>query len=131
VNLTVALAARRAAAALAAVVPTWVTDDQVAAALGLELSTLTAADQADLTGCVEAANAFVFRRRAAGGYTDDPATVPGPDTARAVVAYAVALWRERGSVDSFASFADFPPSPVTGSMGQILRLAGIPRPVAV
>lgn len=112
--------------------PVWATFAEVARTMAVNPATLTVEDADELEACTAAANQYIYRRRAEAGYTADlPATAPGPDVTRAVVLYAVALWRERGSVDSFASFADFTPSPVTGSMGQILKLAGVPRPVAV
>jgi hypothetical protein len=42
--------------------------------------------------------------------------------------YAVALWRERASTDSYPSFEDMASAPFpTGSNGQIRRLLGIGR----
>jgi hypothetical protein len=41
--------------------------------------------------------------------------------------YAAALYRERGSVDSYASFQDMAITAPTGTMGQIMRLLGIRR----
>jgi hypothetical protein len=45
--------------------------------------------------------------------------------------YASALYRERGSVDSYQSFQDMSTVAPIGSMGQILKLLGCNRPVAV
>lgn len=103
----------------------WVTVDQVAEALGPQQ------DAADpfLSTCTDAANAFGFRRRAQAGYIDDPDVPPGPDASLGVTTYAVALYRERGSVDSFASFDEFATGSVpSSSFGQVLRLLGVPRP---
>jgi hypothetical protein len=40
---------------------------------------------------------------------------------------AASYYRERGSVDSFASFQDMAITAPTGTMGQIMRLLGIRR----
>ena len=103
----------------------WITVEEVTDALGA----VPATDTAHLTRCTDAANAFAYRRRAAAGYLDDPDISPGPDATLGTVTYAVALYRERGTVDSFASFEAFnagaiPPS----TYGQVLRLLGINRP---
>jgi hypothetical protein len=83
--------------------PTWATPADVADALG------GTADPADtfLIACTDAANAYAWRRRDEAGYVDDPAVSPGPDATMGVTVYAVALYRERGSVDSYASFEQF------------------------
>ena len=86
-------------------------------------------DADHLNRCVAAANAFAYRRRSQAGYLDSTTTSPGPDVTLGVITYAVALYRERGAVDSYASFEDFatgafPPS----TFGQVLRLLGVPRP---
>jgi hypothetical protein len=39
----------------------------------------------------------------------------------------MALYRERGSVDSFASFQDMTITAAPGTMGQIMRLLGVNR----
>lgn len=102
----------------------WITVDDVAAALG------PTADTTDpyMADCAAAADAWAQRKRQEAGYRDDlPDVAPGPDVKMGTVQYAVALWRERGSTDSYASFdelgagAGFP----IGSMGQIKRLLGI------
>jgi hypothetical protein len=104
---------------------TWVDSAAVAEALG----GVAPADEDFLDRCTAAANTFAFRRRQQAGYTDDPDVSPGPDADMGVTLYAQALFRERGSVDSYASFEDFstgvlPPS----SFGQVLRLLGVPKP---
>jgi hypothetical protein len=107
-------------------VTTWATDADVAAALGVPIS-----NPEHLTACVEAANAFAWRRRAQAGYLDDPDISPGPDATLGVIVYATALYRERGSVDSFASFEEFAAAGAvlpSGTFAQVLRLLGIPRP---
>lgn len=81
-----------------------------------------------LTTATDAANAFAFRRRYEAGYVDDPDISPGPDVAAGVTLYAVALYRERGSTDSFASFDAFQTGVVPSStFAQVLRLLAVPR----
>lgn len=105
---------------------TWADVTQVEGFLGV-----TPAEQGDedwLAACVDAANEWAFRRRFAAGYSDSPVLAPTPDCTTAVCLYAGALYRERGSIDSYQSFADMgqPVTPV-GTMGQIMRLLGISR----
>jgi hypothetical protein len=103
---------------------TWATVDDVLAALG------PVADPLDpfLQSATDAANAFAFRRRLEAGYADDPVVSPGADVTTGVVLYAVALYRERGSVDSFASFDAFQTGVVPSStFAQVMRLLAVPR----
>jgi hypothetical protein len=98
---------------------TWTDVDRVARALGDPAATT----DEYLADCVDAANAWAQRKRLEAGYVDvDP---PGADVAQGTTLYAVALYRERGSADSFASFEDLSAFAQTGSMGQIKRLLGI------
>lgn len=104
--------------------PTWATPADVADALG---GTADASDTF-LIACTDAANAYAWRRRDEAGYMDDPAVSPGPDATMGVTVYAVALYRERGSVDSYASFEQFGAGAVPQStFGQVNRLLGVPR----
>lgn len=104
---------------------TWIVAADVLAWLGISVA--TANDTAFVSACTDAANAFAFRRRKAAGYFDSLTTVPGADVKQGTILYAGALYRERGSVDSFASFNELgAPAPI-GSMGQIMRLLGINR----
>ena len=101
----------------------WVSVDQVSEALGGNVT------DPFLGTCTDAANAWAERRRRQAGYHDDSSRSPGPDADLGVITYAIVLFRERGSVDSYASFDEFatgviPPSTIT----QALRLLGIPRP---
>jgi len=104
----------------------WVTAADVESALGS-----APVDVAYLNMCVGAANSWAFRRRATAGYKDDPDVVPDSAVALGTTLYAQALYRERGAVDSYASFeelaAGFAP---TGTSTQINRLLGIGKPVA-
>lgn len=104
---------------------TWISSSDVLAWLGISVA--TANDTTFVGTCTDAANAFAFRRRKEAGYFDSLTTVPSADVKLGTIMYAGALYRERGSVDSFASFNDLgAPAPV-GSMGQIMRLLGINR----
>lgn len=106
---------------------TWVSEDDVALFLGFTPEA-DSDDEQYLTLCTEAANDFGYRRREQAGYSDSKCLIPNPSTPQGVLLYAAALFRERGSVDSFASFQDMNIQPAIGSMGQILRLLGVPRP---
>lgn len=106
---------------------TWVDADDVALYLGLEFVPET--DDAEyLEAVTNAANDWAYRRRAQAGYTDSRCIIPNPSAKTGTVLYAGALWRERGSIDSFQSFQDQPLVAPVGTMGQIMRLLGIGRP---
>jgi len=111
----------------ASVVPlvTWVDDGDVELFLGLP----AAGTDADyLAQVVEAGNDWSYRRRQAAGYDDSRCLIPSPSVKEGTVLYCAALYRERGSVDSFSSFTDTPIAGTVGTMGQIMRLLGINRP---
>ena len=105
---------------------TYTTVAQVQAALGPGVD---AAADPYLADCVDAANAVCVRKRAEAGYTDPvPPAVVSADVVMGATLYAVALWRERASADSYQSFDDFAAAPLTGgAWPQIKRLLGIPR----
>ena len=104
---------------------TWISSSDVLSWLGISVA--TANDTTFVGSCTDAANAFAFRRRKEAGYFDSLTTVPSADVKLGTIMYAGALYRERGSVDSFASFNELgAPAPV-GTMGQIMRLLGIRR----
>lgn len=103
---------------------TWVDTDDVAEFLG---ETPTGADLTWLESCTDAANEFAWHRREAAGYHDSPIFVPNGSVRLGTMLYAGALYRERGSVDSYQSFQDIPITGPIGSMGQIMRLLGIGR----
>jgi len=104
---------------------TWITNQMVIDWLGI--ASATANDTAFITKCVSAANAYAYRRRREAGYFDSLGTVPGGDVELGTIMYAGALYRERGSVDSFASFEQMGPPIPYGAHGQINRLLGINR----
>ena len=104
----------------------WITTEQVSTLLGWEPTDQT--DVVMMDWCVEAAEDFAWRRRAAAGYTiDHPNVPPSADVRMGCALYAMALFRERGSFDSFASFQDTQTVGVIGTMGQINRLLGVNR----
>lgn len=100
---------------------------RVQAALGPSVAFATDPVAADV---VDAANALVTRKREANRYVDvDPDVDPAyADVVHGATLYAVALWRERQSAETFVSFDELDGNvTVGGSWGQIKRLLGIPR----
>jgi hypothetical protein len=88
-----------------------------------------AASEADwLDLCTIAANEWCYDRRKAASYNDYPHVSPSPRATEAVCLYAGALYRERQSVDSFASFMENPITPPVGTLGRVKQLLGIERP---
>lgn len=104
---------------------TWINANDVADWLGLDYT--DERDTAFLDVCVSAANAFAYRRRKAARYSDSLSLVPDGAAKLGTIQYAAALFREKGSVDSFQSFDAMQMTAPTGSMGQILRLLGCNR----
>lgn len=104
---------------------TWVTGPQIATYLGIT----TAGDEtAFLVQVASAANNFCYRRRQESGYTDSLTTSPGGDITLGTLMYGSALYRQRGSVDQFASFTDMGTAPTVGLSGIVKQLLGISRP---
>ena len=106
---------------------TWIASSDVLSWLGIAVS--TANDTLFVGACTDAANAFAFRRRKESNYYDSLSVVPGADVKLATTMLAGSLFRERGSVDSFASFEAMNIPGTVGSMGQINRLLGVNRSV--
>jgi len=104
---------------------TWIVNADVVEWLGI--ASATANDTAFITSCVSAANAYAYRRRREAGYYDSLTTVPGGDVKLGTVMFAGSLYRERGSVDSFASFEQMGTPVPFGANGQINRLLGVNR----
>ena len=104
---------------------TWITVEEVKVALGIDPATDT--DDAYLETVTDAAQEWAFDVRAANGYVDDPEEVPSTRVAMGTILYAVTLYRERGSVDSYASFQEMPNPAPFGQDRQIRRLLGLPR----
>jgi hypothetical protein len=105
---------------------TWVTAANIEDWLGI--GTATAADAAFLTVCASASSQFAWRRRMEAGYVDSLTTVPSQDVFLGTQMYGGALYRQRGSVDQFASFQNMGVTPVMGLNGMIRQLLGIDRP---
>jgi hypothetical protein len=105
---------------------TWITAGNIEDWLGI--GTATAADTTFLTQCAAAANAFAYRRREEAGYKDALATSPSGDVTLGCIQYGGMLYRQRGSIDQFASFGDGGAVSVTGLSGVIKQLLGIDRP---
>ena len=105
---------------------TWVTQQNVLDWLGISVA--TAGDQAFVTTCAAAANAFCYRRRQEAGYIDSLTTVPSQDVDLGTVMYSGMLYKSRGTVDVFSSYQDMGQTPVVGMNGQIKQLLGIDRP---
>ena len=104
----------------------WVTAANLEDWIGI--GTATAADAAFLTVCAAAASQFCWRRRMEAGYVDSLTTVPSQDVFLGTQMYGGALFRQRGSIDSFASFQNMGTVPVMGLNGMIRQLLGIDRP---
>jgi hypothetical protein len=107
---------------------TWVTKADVEDWLGFTV-TVPSSDDDLLTIAVAAANAYAYRKRQEAGYFDSLTTVPSQDVRLGTIMYGGALYRERGSIDQYASFDPLATgTPTGGSMGQIMRLLGVNRP---
>jgi len=109
------------------VMPQWTDEALVLSWLGITEG-VTANDTAFVSECVEASNQWCFRKRQEAGYTKDRVTFPpSGDVQQAATMYAAALYRERGSLDSFQSYEMMATASPTGSLGQIMRLLGCGR----
>ena len=105
---------------------TWISASDIEDWLGI--GTATSADAAFLTICAASTNQFCWRRRMEAGYVDSLTTVPSQDVKLGTIMYGGALYRQRGSMDSFASFQSMGTAPVMGLNGMIRQLLGIDRP---
>jgi hypothetical protein len=105
---------------------TWVSATQIEDWLGI--GTATQADTAFLTTCAAAVNAMAFRRRVEAGYFDSPTTSPSGDVTLGTIMWGGALYRARGSIDTFASFNEMGTAPTVGLSPMIKQLLGIDRP---
>jgi len=125
---TAADVARQAASGTLTATPTctWITATDIEDWLGI--GTATAADATFLTICAASTNQFCWRRRMEAGYVDSLTTVPSQDVKLGTIMYGGALYRQRGSMDSFASFQSMGTAPVMGLNGMIRQLLGIDRP---
>ena len=125
---TAADVARQAASGTLTATPTctWITATDIEDWLGI--GTATAADASFLTICAASTNQFCWRRRMEAGYIDSLTNVPSQDVRLGTIMYGGALYRQRGSMDSFASFQSMGTAPVMGLNGMIRQLLGIDRP---
>ena len=125
---TAADVSRQAASGTLTATPTctWITATDIEDWLGI--GTATAADATFLTICAASTNQFCWRRRMEAGYVDSLTTVPSQDVKLGTIMYGGALYRQRGSMDSFASFQSMGTAPVMGLNGMIRQLLGIDRP---
>jgi hypothetical protein len=106
---------------------TWVTSAQVQLWLGL---TSPSADETTfLAQCVSAGNQVAYRRRQEAGYYDALATSPSGDCTLGTIMLAGAYFRQRGSIDQFASFDAMGQAITTNAFTPMVKqLLGIDRP---
>lgn len=105
---------------------TWIIAADVLSWLGISVA--TANDTTFVGVCTDAANAWAYKARVMAGYQGESlTTAPSSAVKLGTIMYAAALYRERGSIDSFASFNDLGGVVPVGSMGQIMRLLGVRR----
>lgn len=105
---------------------TWIDSGQVEGFLGVSPASID--DDAFLTSAVEAGNDWAFRRRREAGYSDWYSTVPNHSAQLGTIIYAASLYRQRGSIDSFASFQDMAAIAPIGTNAEVLKLLGINKP---
>ena len=105
----------------------WITGAELATYLGLTY----ASDSTFFIQCAAAASHVAYRRRLEANYlTDEPATAPSEDVKLGTLMLGMAIYRQRGSIDQFASFSDMGTAiPTTGLSPMVKMLLGINRPV--
>ena len=106
---------------------TWVTSAQTQLWLGL---TSPSADESTfLAQCVSAGNQVAYRRRQEAGYFDSLSTSPSGDCTLATIMLSGAYFRQRGSIDQFASFDSMGQAITTNAFTPMVKqLLGIDRP---
>jgi hypothetical protein len=104
---------------------TWITSSNVTEFLGI--ATATANDTAFITTCVNAANAWAYRKRQEAGYRDSLTISPGGDVTLGTTLFAASMYRRRGSIDGFQSFDVMDTTQPAMSMGDIHKLLGVNR----
>ena len=106
---------------------TWVISAQTQLWLGL---TSPSADESTfLAQCVSAGNQVAYRRRQEAGYYDALATSPSGDCTLGTIMLAGAYFRQRGSIDQFASFDAMGQAITTNAFTPMVKqLLGIDRP---
>ena len=106
---------------------TWVTSAQVQLWLGL--TSPTADETTFLAQCTSAGNQVAYRRRQEAGYFDALATSPSGDVTLGTIMLAGAYFRQRGSIDQFASFDSMGQAITTNAFTPMVKqLLGIDRP---
>ena len=106
---------------------TWVTSAQVQLWLGL--TSPTADETTFLAQCVSAGNQVAYRRRQEASYFDALATSPSGDVTLGTIMLAGAYYRQRGSIDQFASFDSMGQAITTNAFTPMVKqLLGIDRP---
>lgn len=106
---------------------TWVTSAQVQLWLGL--TSPTADETTFLAQCTSAGNQVAYRRRQEAGYFDALATSPSGDCTLGTIMLAGAYYRQRGSIDQFASFDSMGQAITTNAFTPMVKqLLGIDRP---
>jgi hypothetical protein len=104
----------------------WIAWDDIATWLGIPLA--TQADEDFLVACASAANSWCFRKRVEAGYKDSLVNSPSPEVTLATRMVGAAYYRQRGSMDQFASYTDMGTVTVPGITPMIKQLLGIDRP---
>lgn len=106
---------------------TWVTSAQVQLWLGL--TSPTADESTFLAQCTSAGNQVAYRRRQEASYFDALATSPSGDCTLGTIMLAGAYFRQRGSIDQFASFDSMGQAITTNAFTPMVKqLLGIDRP---
>jgi hypothetical protein len=106
---------------------TWITASDIETYVGITVA--TAGETTYLTQCAAAANAFCSRRRWEAGYLEDSLTTsPSGDVTLGTIMYGAALYRQRGSIDQFASFDAMSTAQIVGLAPIVKQLLGIDRP---
>ena len=105
---------------------TWIDDDDIADWLGITVA--TADETTFLELCASSANAFCYRRRQEAAYDDALATPPNDAVKLGTIMYGGAMYRQRGSIDQFASFDAMSTAQIVGLSPIIKQLLGIDRP---
>jgi hypothetical protein len=106
---------------------TWVTSAQTQLWLGL--TSPTNDESTFLAQCVSAGNQVAYRRRQEAGYFDSLSTSPSGDVTLGTIMLAGAYYRQRGSIDQFASFDQMGQAITTNAFTPMVKqLLGIDRP---
>jgi hypothetical protein len=106
---------------------TWATSANVQLWLGL--SSPTADETTFLAQCTSAGNQVAYRRRQEAGYFDALGTSPSGDVTLGTIMLCGAYFRQRGSIDQFASFDSMGQAITTNAFTPMVKqLLGVDRP---